>query len=158
MTGYCSPCTFNYDFIAKQENAAEDYPQILKITGYQRKYPKLHIPNRFHSSLDVSKLTEPYGNLSRTVIEHVYKNYFVDFVMYNYSIFSVLEAAKGIDDQKIIRAREVVKDLLNQTMEINRYTYKAVCEPSENQKYEWKLLENCYLRRRFVRPTGLVKK
>ena len=76
MHGYCSPCLFNYDFITKQEMASTDYPAVLHLTGYQDKYPKLHIPRRLNGSLDTSNIAEPYRNLSRTVIHNLYKNYY----------------------------------------------------------------------------------
>lgn len=76
MHGYCSPCQFNYDFITKLEMSSTDYPAILDLTGYQAKYPKLHVPGRFNGSLDLSSIAEPYQNLSRTVIQNLYKNYY----------------------------------------------------------------------------------
>ena len=76
MDFYCSPCQFKYDFIVKQEESAVDYPSVLNISGYQQKYPKLHIPDPFAGSLDVSKISKPYRNISRGVIENLYRNYF----------------------------------------------------------------------------------
>ena len=76
MHGYCTPCLFNYDFITKQEMTSTDYPAILDLTGYQAKYPKLHIPGRFNTSLETSKIAEPYRDLSQTVIRNLYKNYY----------------------------------------------------------------------------------
>ena len=83
MTHFCSPCQFHYGYITKQENAEFDYPAVLNISGYQQKYPKLHIPARSsnngfttNASFDISKIAKPYKNLSPKVIKNLYKNYF----------------------------------------------------------------------------------
>lgn len=81
MYEYCSPCQFDYEFITKQETADEDHEAIL--SRYTAKYPRLHVPsanksyNYHDATLDISKLAEPYKNLSKLVIQNLYKSYYV---------------------------------------------------------------------------------
>jgi hypothetical protein len=70
-----SVCNIKYDFIVHQENANNENSFILSAMKAKLKVPNIHIPGRYGNSMN-SGMLEPYYNISRVVLESVYKNYY----------------------------------------------------------------------------------
>ena len=80
----------NYDFVTKLETSSQDASYLLKrtkiehLTFLKQKYENSkYDPNK--------KRTEDFFvNVDKTVIKAVYNHYFMDFVMFNYTIDNYL--------------------------------------------------------------------
>lgn len=72
IRSYCGTCTLDYDFITQQETADTDQSFLLKLLGME----SLHVPDKYTESLSIEQIAAPYANVSRSVLENVYANYF----------------------------------------------------------------------------------
>jgi len=88
---HCTPCANEYDFVVKQESADEDQRFILHALNVQN---LTHIPGAYYTSLTArNAITFYFQHVPRAVLREVYRNYFLDFVMFNYTISEFVEAA-----------------------------------------------------------------
>lgn len=88
---HCTPCANEFDFIVKQESAAEDQRFILKALEVDN---ITHIPGAYYTSLTSrNSITFYFKHVPRVVLKDIYRNYFLDFAMFNYTIDEFLEEA-----------------------------------------------------------------
>ena len=103
---HCTPCANEYDFVVKQESADEDqrynhlhfviylktniiFRFILHALNVQN---LTHIPGAYYTSLTArNAITFYFQHVPRAVLREVYRNYFLDFVMFNYTISEFVE-------------------------------------------------------------------
>lgn len=80
----CSPCVMNYQYIVKQESSAGDSQFILQKMNLDK---LTYLPGQYNNSLVKSHGAEDYFvNTSKSTIKKLYNIFFMDFVMYNYTI------------------------------------------------------------------------
>ena len=71
-------CNYEYDFIIHNEEANDDNRFIVSLLNSKRgvnEY-KTHVPGKYKASQSFDKILEPYQNISRVVIEKIYRNYY----------------------------------------------------------------------------------
>lgn len=125
---YCGTCNFDYDFIIKNEDAYYDNKFILWAMGLQR---KTHVPGKYKGAVTVDSMLEPYRNISSHVIEQIYRNYYSDFVFYNYTIDDALKIANKTSDPKMDEKRKLVHiDLKRKFLPVERNSNEETCEPN----------------------------
>lgn len=88
----CSPCSMNYQFITKQETSAADATFILEKNDIQH---LTYLPGQYSDSLVKEKRAEDYFvGVDEATIKTIYNIYFMDFVMFNYTIDEYLKWKK----------------------------------------------------------------
>lgn len=125
---YCGTCNFDYDFIIKNEDAYNDNKFILWAMGLQR---KTHVPGKYKGAVSMDMMLEPYKNVPLPVLEKIYRNFYSDFVFYNYTIDDALAIANKTDDPKWNENRKLVFiDLKKKFLPIERNSNEETCEPN----------------------------
>ena len=94
IQSYCSGCAIEYDFILKQETAMAENDFLITAMGLHKNYPLLHVPGKYKNysktytgkhdteptddiiTITMEDIAKPYENISRHVIEQLYKNYY----------------------------------------------------------------------------------
>ena len=51
-------------------------PSVSLINSQSPSEYKTHVPGRYKASVSMDHITEPYRNISRVVIEKIYRNYY----------------------------------------------------------------------------------
>ena len=82
----------NYQFITKQETSAADATFILEKNDIQH---LTYLPGQYSDSLVKEKRAEDYFvGVDEATIKTIYNIYFMDFVMFNYTIDEYLKWKK----------------------------------------------------------------
>ena len=80
----CSPCSMNYNFIAKQESSFTDANYILasiKLSNIT------YLPGQYQDSLLLfNGIKTWFEDISNEIMQDLYKIYYPDFVLFNYTI------------------------------------------------------------------------
>jgi len=85
----CSPCAMNYQYITKQETSAADAAFILNKNGVSH---LTYLPEQYADSLVKEKRPADYFvGTDKETIKTIYNIYFMDFVMFNYTIDEYLK-------------------------------------------------------------------
>ena len=80
MYHLCAPCNIEYRFISRQETVAEDEEDILryfKVNSPQIQLPPASTSTNYQGSSSGMDVALRYANLSTTVIENIYKIYYM---------------------------------------------------------------------------------
>ena len=83
------PCHLHYNFISKQETSSEDSNEFIKLNQIGN---ITSLPDQYKTSAFFDHTIEGiYANFSRETIEKLYRIYFADFLLFDYSIDKLLE-------------------------------------------------------------------
>jgi hypothetical protein len=84
------PCQIHYNFISKQETSSDDSDHFLEVNRLKNK--GIEMPSQYETSLFLDHTIEDiYANFTRETIEKLYKIYFADIILFDYSIDKLLE-------------------------------------------------------------------
>ena len=84
----CSTCLMNYDFIIKQESSFTDANFILKATGLSN---VTYLLGQYQDSLLLlNGVKSWYEKVPNEIMQDLYKLYFPDFVLFNYTVTDFL--------------------------------------------------------------------
>jgi len=85
----CSPCFVDYTIVTKQETSATDAKFVTERAHLQG---LTHLPGQYSDSpLLSSGLIDFYRDIPKDIIKKLYKIYFVDFLLFGYSIDEFLQ-------------------------------------------------------------------
>lgn len=88
----CMPCEMGYDIVTMQETSASDAVFVLEQNQLQG---RTYLPGQYGDSpLLSTSLVENFAKVPRSTIEKLYKIYFSDFLLFNYSIDEFLHVAE----------------------------------------------------------------
>lgn len=92
MSHQCMPCELKYDILTMQETSATDAVFLLE---HKQLHGLTYLPGQYGDSpLLSTSLVDNYASIPRSIIEKLYKIYFVDFVLFDYSIEEFLHVAE----------------------------------------------------------------
>ena len=84
----CSTCSMNYDFITKQESSFTDANFVLNVTGLSK---VTYLLGQYQDSLLLlNGVKSWFGNVPNEIIQDLYKLYFPDFILFNYTVTEFL--------------------------------------------------------------------
>jgi len=125
---FSSACNFDYDFIVHQENANVENSFIMAAMKARKMVPNSHIPGRYGGP-NMGESLEPFRNISTYVLESIYKNFYSDFVFFNYTLGDVFKNARRYDSDEIMKKRAIVKtDIAKKFIALQRRTNAGSCE------------------------------
>jgi len=80
----CLPCDLRYNIIVNQETSSSDADFVTELNQLNG---ETHLPGQYTDSpLLSSSLVDQFRGLPRSLIEKLYKIYFMDFLLFDYSI------------------------------------------------------------------------
>lgn len=93
ITYQCLPCQMQYDIIVQQESSASD---AAFFTQHNQLEGLTYLPGQYADSpLLSASLVEQFKGLPRSLIERLYKIYYFDFILFNYSIDEFIDVAEN---------------------------------------------------------------
>ncbi|KAF0299159.1 Carbohydrate sulfotransferase 11 [Amphibalanus amphitrite] len=97
---HCTPCNVDYDLIGKFETLEEDNRYIADQIGI-KDYTELLLPqlgNRNKRGPTSNTTREYFSQVTRSELMKVYKMFYMDFLMFNYTVDQYLEYVRPDDD------------------------------------------------------------
>lgn len=92
MSFQCMPCQIKYDVLTMQETSASDAVFLLEK---KQLHGLTYLPGQYGDSpLLSTSLVDNYSNIPRSIIEKLYKIYYVDFLLFDYSIDEFLHVSE----------------------------------------------------------------
>ncbi|XP_043239313.1 carbohydrate sulfotransferase 11-like [Amphibalanus amphitrite] len=98
---HCTPCNVDYDLIGKFETLEEDNRYIADQIGI-KDYTELLLPqlgNRNKRGPTSNTTREYFSQVTRSELMKVYKMFYMDFLMFNYTVDQYLEYVRPDDDE-----------------------------------------------------------
>ncbi|XP_018322881.1 carbohydrate sulfotransferase 11 isoform X1 [Agrilus planipennis] len=108
ITQFCTPCMFNFKFIAHTETLEEDQNYIIHQAGLEG-IIKPEWRNR-GKGITTEQINKYYSELTRTQILHLYNVYRYDFELFNYSLSGFIEVGKPDEDPSTLLSAINSKD------------------------------------------------
>ncbi|KAM9225089.1 carbohydrate sulfotransferase 9 isoform 2-T3 [Dugong dugon] len=84
----CYPCLINYDFVGKFETLAEDANYFLQLIGAPKelKFPNFKDRHSSDERTNVQVVRQYLKDLTRTERQLIYDFYYLDYLMFNYTV------------------------------------------------------------------------
>ena len=84
MCNLCQFCSYNYTFFGKLENAAEDFPRLMRYLGFNEDQTPVHT----FSTLNASRQTviDHFKDIERSDVEKLQQKYIKDYQLLNYPL------------------------------------------------------------------------
>lgn len=124
---YCGPCNYEYDFIIHNEDAAESNRFILWTMN--NAHTKTHVPSAYRTH-STEEMLKPYRNISSVVLKQIYRNYYSDFVYFNYTLDDVFKVTRNVDSPEIVDKRKKNRRKLKEKyLYLERVHNEDTCEP-----------------------------
>ena len=78
----------NYDYITKQQSSFTDANFVLNVTGLSK---VTYLLGQYQDSLLLlNGVKSWFGNVPNEIIQNLYKLYFPDFILFNYTVTEFL--------------------------------------------------------------------